>query len=142
MAVGHSAASEHARAQRACRNCRVDCGELQWLLGCKVEQDRVNGPVRLPQQKYCEDVLRRFQMHHSTPVATPCEVTMHLTDEDCPPQDQRDPEVVRAYQQFVGACMYLTCFTRGDCSFAVNQCARFMNNPGPSHNNACIYLVK
>merc|ERR1712230_188021 len=33
----------------------------------------------------------------------------------------------------VGACMYLTCFTRGDCSFAVNQCARFMNNPGPSH---------
>ena len=29
--------------------------------------------------------------------------------------------------------MYLTCFTRGDCSFAVNQCARFMHNPGPSH---------
>ena len=110
-----------------------DCGELQWLLGCKVEQDRVNGTVRLTQQKYCEDVLRRFQMHNSTPVATPCEVNMHLTDEDCPPQDQRDPEVVRAYQQCVGACMYLTCFTRGDCSFAVNQCARFMNNPGPSH---------
>ena len=110
-----------------------DCGELQWLLGCKVEQDRVNGTVRLTQQKYCEDVLRRFQMHDSTPVATPCEVNMHLTDEDCPPQDQRDPEVVRAYQQCVGACMYLTCFTRGDCSFAVNQCARFMNNPGPSH---------
>jgi len=73
------------------------------------------------------------QMHDSSPVATPCEVNMHLTDEDCPPQDQRDPEVVRAYQQCVGACMYLTCFTRGDCSFAVNQCARFMNNPGPSH---------
>ena len=72
-------------------------------------------------------------MHDSTPIATPCEVNMHLTDEDCPPQDQRDPEVVRAYQQCVGACMYLTCFTRGDCSFAVNQCARFMNNPGPSH---------
>ena len=69
-----------------------DCGELQWLLGCKVEQDRVNGTVRLTQQKYCEDVLRRFQMHNSTPVATPCEVNMHLTDEDCPPQDQRDPE--------------------------------------------------
>ena len=45
----------------------------------------------------------------------------------------RDPEVVRNYQQCVGACMYLTCFTRGDCSFAVNQCARFMHNPGPTH---------
>jgi len=29
--------------------------------------------------------------------------------------------------------MYLTCLTRGDCSFAVNQCARFMSNPGPTH---------
>jgi len=28
--------------------------------------------------------------------------------------------------------MYLTCFTRGDCSFAVNQCARFVLNPGPT----------
>jgi len=51
-----------------------DYGELQWLLGCKVEQDRVNGTVRLTQQKYCEDVLRRFQMHDSTPVATPCDM--------------------------------------------------------------------
>ena len=33
----------------------------------------------------------------------------------------------------IGALMYLTCFTRGDCSFAVNQCSRFMSNPGPSH---------
>ena len=32
-----------------------------------------------------------------------------------------------------GGSMYLTCFTRGDCSFAVNQCARFMHNPGPTH---------
>ena len=46
---------------------------------------------------------------------------------------KRDPAVVRAYQQCVGACTYLTCFTRGDCSVAVNQCVRFMNNPGLSH---------
>ena len=33
MAVGHSAASEHARAQRACRNCRVDSdGWRSWEL--------------------------------------------------------------------------------------------------------------
>jgi hypothetical protein len=29
--------------------------------------------------------------------------------------------------------MYLTVFTRLDCCFAVNQLARFMSNPGPSH---------
>jgi len=33
----------------------------------------------------------------------------------------------------VGSCMFYTVFTRGDCAFAVNQCARFMANPGPMH---------
>ena len=110
-----------------------DCGELSWLLGCKVEQDREAGTVRLTQEKYCNDVLKRFQMHECSPAATPCEANMHLSADDCPPLHARDPAVVRNYQQCVGACMYLTCFTRGDCSFAVNQCARFMHNPGPTH---------
>ena len=43
--------------------------------------------------------------------------------------NKRDPEVVRNYQQLIGACKYLTTFTGGDCSFAVNKCARFMVNP-------------
>ena len=75
-----------------------DCGELSWLLGCKVEQDSKGGTVRLTQEKYCNDILKRFQMHECTPVATPCEANMHLSHEDCPPLHQRDPEVVRVYQ--------------------------------------------
>ena len=62
-----------------------DCGELSWLLGCKVEQDRQTVTVRLTQEKYCNDVLKRFQMHDCTPVSTPCEANMHLSDSDCPP---------------------------------------------------------
>lgn len=34
-----------------------DCGELSWLLGCKVEQEP--GKVRLHQEKYCNDILKR-----------------------------------------------------------------------------------
>ena len=108
-----------------------DCGDLSWLLGCKVEQRP--GRVRLHQEKYCNDVLKRFQHSDCKPVSTPCEPNMHLSDADCPSLADRNPEVVRNYQMLVGALMYLTCFTRGDCSFAVNQCARFMSNPGPSH---------
>ena len=29
--------------------------------------------------------------------------------------------------------MYLTVMTRADCAVAVNQCARFLSNPAPSH---------
>jgi hypothetical protein len=81
-------------------------------------------------------------MSDCNPVSTPCEANMHLTDADCPPLDKRNPEVVRDYQMCIGALMYLTCFTRGDCSFAVNQCARFMSNPGPSHIAAARRILR
>jgi hypothetical protein len=117
-----------------------DSGELTWLLGCKVEQRP--GRVRLHQEKYCNDVLKRFQHSDCKPISTPCEPNMHLTDADCPKLEDRDPEVVRNYQMLIGALMYLTCFTRGDCSFAVNQCARFMSNPGPSHVAAARRILR
>jgi hypothetical protein len=110
-----------------------DCGKLQWFLGCKVEQNLAEGTVRLSQEKYCSDILKRFQMSDANPAHTPMEPNSHLSADDAPPLDKRDPEVVRNYQQCIGACMYLTCFTRLDCCFAVNQLARFMSNPGPTH---------
>jgi len=108
-------------------------GELKWFLGGKVEQDREKGIVRLSLKQYCNDVLKRFQIDDCTPVDTPCEANLHLAASDSAPLDKRNVGVVRNYQQLIGACMYLTCFTCGDCSFAVNQCARFMSNPGPMH---------
>ena len=38
--------------------------------------------------------------------------------------------------------MYSSVFTRGECSFAVNQCARFLNNPGPSHIAAAKRILR
>jgi len=99
--------------------------------------------VRLSQEQYCNDVLKRFQMSDCTPVDTPCEANLNLAASDSPPLDKkRDAEVVRHYQQLIGACMYLTCFTRGDCNFAVNQCARIMSNPGPTHIAAAKRILR
>ena len=110
-----------------------DFEKLQWFLGCQVEQDIQAGTVRLSQEKYLHDILKRFQMSDANPVSNPMEANAHLCADDCPPLDERDPEVVRNYQQCIGACIYLTAFIRLDCCFAVNQMARFMSNPGPSH---------
>jgi hypothetical protein len=104
-----------------------DSGKLQWFLGCKVEQDISAGTVRLSQEKYCNDILKRFQMSDANPVSTPMEASAHLSADDCPSLDKRDPDVVRNYQQCIGACMCPTVFTRLDCSFAANQLARFMD---------------
>jgi len=72
-------------------------------------------------------------MANASAVHTPCESNQHLQAVDSPSLDKRDPIFVRNYQQVVGSCMFLTVFTRGDCAFAVNHCARFMANQGPTH---------
>ncbi len=94
-----------------------------------MEKDISVGTVRLSQEKYCNDILKRFQMSDANPVSTPMEEKAHLSTDDCPPWDKRDPEVVRNYQQCIGACVYLTVCTRLDCC----ESTRFMSNPGPSH---------
>jgi len=81
-------------------------------------------------------------MSDCTPVDIPCEANLDLAASDSPPLDKRDAEVVRNYQQLIGACMYLTCFTHRDCSFAVNQCARFMSNPGPTRIGAAKRILR
>jgi hypothetical protein len=75
-------------------------------------------------------------MSDANPVSTPMETNAHLSADDCPSLDKRDPEVARNYQQCIGACMYLTVFTRLDCCYEVNQLVRYMSNPGPSHVSA------
>ena len=86
-----------------------DSGGLKWFLGGKVEQEREKGIVRISQEQYCNDVLKRVQMSECTPVDTPREANLHLAASDSPPLDKRDADVVRNYQQLIGACMYLTC---------------------------------
>ena len=71
-------------------------------------------------------------MSDANPVSTPCESNLHLQASGSPLLNERDHQV-RDYPQAVGSCMFLTVFTRGGCTFAVNQCARFMSNPGPTH---------
>ena len=43
-----------------------DSRELKWFLGGKVEQDRKRGIVRLSQEQYRNDVLKRFQISDCT----------------------------------------------------------------------------
>ena len=81
-------------------------------------------------------------MSDCTPVDTPCGTNLHLADSNSPPLDKRDAEVVQNYQQLIRACMYLTCFTRGDCSVVVNQCARFISNPGPTNIAAAKRILR
>jgi len=108
-------------------------GKLTWFIKCKVQQDVINGTGSMSQEKHFNDVLKQFKMSDANAVHTPCEADQHLQASDSPSLEHRDSNVVHNYQQAVGSCMFLTLFVRGDCAFAVNQFARFMASPGPTH---------
>ena len=73
-------------------------------------------------------------MQNCKPASTPFAPDTHLTGDDCCNRaDPKNKSQIKHYQQLVGALLYLSGGTRPDIAYAVNQLAKFMSNPGPSH---------
>ena len=117
-----------------------DQGDLSWYLGVGINHNLETGVTTLSQQQFVETILERFSMEGCKPISTPAEPHSHLLVADCPAVP--DKEAVRKYQQIVGSLMYLAVFTRPDIAYAVNQCAKFMSNPGPTHMLAAKRIIK
>ena len=75
------------------------------------------------QQKYANDVLKRFDMADCNLANTPAEVNTKL--EIAEEEEVVDPTM---YKQLVGSQKYL-CNSRPNLSFVVGLISRFMNNP-------------
>lgn len=118
----------------------ADAAEVAWYLGVSVKCDCEKGTIKLSQEQYVNDLLKRFGMQDCNPILTPMEVGQHLTSEDCPVVPNKD--VVKHYQQLVGSLNYLVVWTWPELAFAVSQCARFMSNPGLSHVAAAKRILR
>eukprot|EP00961_Rhodomonas_salina_P213464 2883073-Rhodomonas_salina.2 len=116
-------------------------GPVSWYLGVCVKQDLTNKRTTLSQEQYVKDVLELFGMTGATPVSMQMEANTHLTSADCPPPHKVDKQFKQEYQRIVGSLMYLLCFTCPDLAFSVNQCSRFMSNPGPLHMAAASQIL-
>ena len=107
----------------------MDAKEVSWYLGVSITRDWENGTLKLSQEQYVNDLLKRFNMVDCNPVLTPFEVGQCLTSEDCP--KIQDKAVVKEYQQIIGSLNYLVSWTHPGLAYPVSQCSRFMSNPGP-----------
>jgi len=119
----------------------ADDTEVKWYLGVQVKRDINQGYIHLSQEQYIDNMLERFKMTDVKTVVTPMEVGTRLTSLDQPDWSNRnqtkdDVEVIRAYQQMVGSLMYALAWTHPEIAFAVQQCSKYMANPGPSHVKA------
>ena len=107
-------------------------GDIRQLLGMEITRN-TDGSIFLSQSQYITKILERFQMHNSTPVATPMDSHVKLGKT---PDSESYPEIKHVYQPMVGSLMYAAITTRPDISFAVQTVSQFNLNPGPTHFTA------
>ena len=95
----------------ACKFEMKDMGRLHYFLGVRIVQNE--GNVWIRQDRYLEEVLRKFGMQNAKSVATPMEQNAK------PQQVTKDSELFfsKLYQSAIGSLMYLANVTRPDIYF-------------------------
>jgi hypothetical protein len=100
-------------------------GELKFFLGFQIKQ--LKEGTFIHQEKYTNDILKKFKMDDGKSIKTPMPTNGHLDlDEGGKPVDQK------LYRSMIGSLLYLTA-SRPDIMFSVCMCARFQANHKESH---------
>ncbi|XP_071741907.1 uncharacterized mitochondrial protein AtMg00810-like [Rutidosis leptorrhynchoides] len=103
-------------------------GELKFFPGLQVKQ--LEDGTFINQQKYIHEMIKKFRMENSKPMATPMATNVKLTLEG-----EGEPFDSTKYRGMIGSLLYLT-VSQLDIMFSVCLCARFQENPKTSHVEA------
>jgi hypothetical protein len=99
--------------------------ELNFFLGFQIKQ--LKEGTFIHQEKYTNDILKKFKMDDCKPIKTPMPTNGHLDlDEGGKLVDQK------LYGSMIGSLLYLTA-SRPNIMFSFCICARFQANPKESH---------
>ncbi|CAM8951713.1 unnamed protein product [Rhodiola kirilowii] len=100
-------------------------GELKYFLGLQVAQGEDG--TRIHQQKYVNEILKKFGMESAKMCATP------MSPNDTLAKDETSPWVdPTLYRGMIGSLLHLTT-SRPDILFSVCLCARFQADPRETH---------
>ncbi|XP_014490299.1 uncharacterized protein LOC106753033 [Vigna radiata var. radiata] len=109
-------------------------GELTYFLGLQVKQT-IDG-IFIHQSKYCNDLLKRFQMLDCKDATTPMATNYYLDlDETSKSVDQK------MYRGMIGSLLYLT-VSRTDIMHSLCLYARFQSDPKESHLTVVKRILK
>ena len=116
----------------------VKTGNAAIYLGNRISIDSDKLSVTLDQTHYITELLERFKMSDSTPVATP--MVKHLSASNSGEILSKDEHEL--YRIKVGSLLYLACWTRPDISFSVSELSRFVSAPCQTHSVAVNHLLR
>jgi hypothetical protein len=113
------------------------------VLGIKISRDRTSKLLYLDQEKYIENILRRFKMDRCKPLNTPVSKGQHLSKTMCP-RDQTEIIEMETipYAQAVGSLMYAMTSARPDICHTIGLVSRYQSNPGKEHWQAVKRILR
>ena len=104
------------------------------FVGMEIERDRKTRKIYISSSAFIEKILNRFNMADCKPRVIPADPHVRLSKEMSPSSEAEKMAMAEVpYQETIGCLNYLTHVTRPDIAFAVNQVARYCQNPGPQH---------
>lgn len=115
-----------------------DMGELSYILGISVIQDKEKNCVILQEKHYIEAILRKYGMDNANPVATPADANVKLRKSD----GVSKPVHQHIYQSMVGSLLYAAMATRPDIAQAVSAVSKFNANLDASHLTAVKRILR
>ena len=108
-------------------------GQPKEFLGIKIERDTQNQILKLSQEKFINNMLKKFGFEQTYPVSTPM-VTSQVHNRERKDREESEKEGQylfpnRQYKEVVGSLLYLANCTRPDISYAVNVLSRHQIEP-------------
>ena len=136
MLVAGSSMDEivNLKAQLSKEFAMKDLGSTKKFLGMRISRDMTNMKLKLSQEEYVENVLKRFNMESAKPVSTPLASHFKLSKEKCAVTDEEQNYMANVpYTSAVGILMYAMVNTRPDIAHVVGVVSKFMANSGKEH---------
>ncbi|KAF5473933.1 hypothetical protein F2P56_005880 [Juglans regia] len=112
----------------------TDLGLMRYFLGIQVRQTK--GEVFICQEKYIEDLQKKFHMTGCKPVSTPMSPNEKLQQ-----NDEAEKADAKAYRSLVRSLIYLK-NTRPDIVHSVSLISRFMKQPSKFHHAAAKRIIR
>ena len=93
-------------------------GDLKWYGGCRYSRDRKRGTLTISQQRFAEELVKKFRV--TSVQSVPLKVGVKLEEFDGNEETESWP-----FRELVGGLMWLAISTRPDISNAVRSVARY-----------------
>ena len=115
----------------------TDCEEVSHFLGIQVRRNRTIREITISQHYFIEQIIERFGMLDTKPLATPLDVSVKLQATP----DNSMTVYATTFRQIIGSLMYIMISTRLDLAAAISIISQFSANPSDEHLDAAKHIL-